>query len=191
MLSIQEEGVQARVLGAFPKLHAKPSAVLTALHNMLFTAFNEDRMRTGTNDIYKWVQLYPNGQPIGPRKAMKGSHSIVGGVKDFKRRPSSARIVRDDGAFIHFTITFDCNGSQELQMLAYDFEIVFPEGHSPPFLRIDLNSEWHDNKDRELRSHIHPGNDDLLFPAPVMTPEEILHLFIHGLRPRDKDKPRA
>lgn len=192
MLSTEEEGVQARVLGAFPELQAKkPREMLTALQNMLLAAFNEGHLRTGPADIYKWVKLDPKEHPNDPNPAIVGPHALMGGEKDFKRDPRRARLKRDDGAWIHFTITVDWDGLERITLLAYDFEIVFPQGHNPPFLRIDLNPVGHPNEGRELRSHLHPGNDDLLVPAPVMTPEEILHLFIHGLRPRDKDKPRA
>lgn len=33
-----------------------------------------------------------------------------------------------------------------------------------------------------MRSHLHPGSNDILVPAPKMTPTEILTLFCEGLR---------
>ena len=51
-----------------------------------------------------------------------------------------------------------------------------------PFLRFDLNLPAHRNEERELRSHLHLGCEDVLSPAPLMSPREILALFINGLR---------
>jgi hypothetical protein len=110
--------------------------------------------------------------------------------------PVNARLVRDDGAWLHFTITV-LKASDTLAIRAYDFELVFPEdmvlpkGRMPLFYRIDLNTERHPNAARELRSHCHPGHDDLQAPAPVMSPDEILDLLIWGMRPRRVDKTRA
>ncbi|MFV8749137.1 hypothetical protein ACNOYE_01155 [Nannocystaceae bacterium ST9] len=72
-----------------------------------------------------------------------------------------------------------------------DFELVFPDGHVPTFVRFDLNEPGHENEEREIRSHMHPSNDDLLVPAPVMGPEELLDVLIRRLRaPRGDEKPR-
>jgi hypothetical protein len=61
--------------------------------------------------------------------------------------------------------------------------------------RVDLTAVAraidHRNETRELRSHLHPGSDDILAPAPLMSPLEILGLFIDGLRRPEGRKPRA
>src|SRR5207249_273661 len=112
--------------------------------------------------------------------------------KDFKRERSSARLVRDDDAWIHFTVTVK-QEKRALVLVAYDFEIVFPDGCQPAFFRADLNPPDHPNAAREVRSHVHPGNDEYQWPAPVLTPREVLELFLArpGLRPRDAGKPRG
>jgi hypothetical protein len=98
--------------------------------------------------------------------------------------------VRDDDAWFDFTITVRKRG-QELELLAYDFEIRFPPGRGAPFLRFDLNLPGHRNADRELRMHMHPGSDDILVPAPLMSPKEVLAIFIDELRrPTNRDQPR-
>jgi hypothetical protein len=143
----------------------------------------------GFDVIEKWVKVDPPEVPR-PEEAPLDARVIAGGVKDFRRDPGNAYLVRDDGAWLHFTILVrEISGS--LEMLGYDFELVFPEGQVPPFYRIDLNLPGHENEDRALRSHCHPGSDDLQAPAPVMTPEEILDLLIWGMRPRNPDKPRG
>ena len=50
-------------------------------------------------------------------------------------------------------------------------------------MRVDLNPPGHPNQDDGLRSHLHldAAADGLAAPAPVMSPFEILDLFVHGL----------
>lgn len=119
--------------------------------------------------------------------------AITGGIKDFRRNSASARLIRNDLAWLHFTLTVREHAPGRLEMLGYDFELVFPDGHIPPFVRFDLNLPGHRNEARELRSHVHPGNDNdgLQLPAPVMTPEELLELLLVRLRTRDPENPRA
>lgn len=110
-------------------------------------------------------------------------------LTDF-RREGPRHFVRDDGAWLSFTLTTRQN-ERRLEILTYSFELVWPNAVSPWFLRFDLNAPGHANDAREIRSHLHPGNDDLLAPAPIMTPEELLDLLLWRLRPRDPDAVRA
>jgi hypothetical protein len=59
------------------------------------------------------------------------------------------------------------------------------------FLRFDLNLPEHENQQRELRCHLHPGSDDVLVPAPMMSPLEVLDLFTHEARMPVGRKPRT
>lgn len=188
------EALQTRVLGAWPSWMAKtPSRLLQSLKNKLVKAYNGGQLKVGHNKIHECVQLDPRGDEDNEVRAAPGKHVIVGGIKDFHRNPASARLIRNDGAWLHFTILVEWDGNETLKLLAYDFELVFPEGHNPPFIRFDLNPPGHPNEAREIRSHAHPGTDDTGFqlPAPVMTPEELLDLLVWDLRPRDPEKPRA
>ena len=151
---------------------------MAALRKQFLDAYDSDLLKTGSEGIHRSIQMERDKEGM-----------ISGGVKSFRRNPADARLVRDDGAWIHFTISVRPKDGT-LELLAYDFEIVFPAGHAPAFLRLDLNPEDHPNAGRELRSHAHPGHDDIQIPAPVMTPEEILELMLRGLRARDPDKPR-
>ena len=84
-------------------------------------------------------------------------------------------------------------------VLAYDAEIRFPtepttkprEGNKhrlPPYIRYDLNfattrgGAAHDNVDRGLRSHCHPGHDALQAPSPLFHPLDLLDLLVYRLR---------
>jgi hypothetical protein len=190
------QSLQSRILGVWPSLKPRTSAeLLQGLRSKLLKASNGGLLRTGSDEIQKWVKLDPPGVPR-PEKAPPDAKIIIGAIKDFRRDATSARLIRDDGAWLHFTITA-IEVPDRLQIIAYDFELVFPqdmvppEGSMPRFYRVDLNLPGHGNEERELRSHCHPGNDDLLAPAPVMTPDEILDLLIWGMRPRDADKMRS
>jgi hypothetical protein len=79
--------------------------------------------------------------------------------------------------------------SFDLELLAQDFEIRFPAGAGTPFLRFDLNLPTHRNETRDMRCHLHPGSDDILAPAPLMSPLELLALFLDGMRwPQDRKR---
>lgn len=185
------KAVQDRILGAWPDLEVETTKdLLKALRAQLLKAYEDGSLQTGLNDIYKYVGL---------AKEPGADEEILGGEKDFRRDPARAHLVRDDGAWIHFTIRVRQEGRKTLTLVAYDFEIVFPAPHTPAslvvnpgFLRVDLNPPDHPNAEREIRSHVHPGNDDLQWPAPVMTPQEILAWMLgDGLRPRHPDKQRT
>lgn len=66
--------------------------------------------------------------------------------------------------------------------MAYDFEIRLPPMMGVPFLRFDYNLPDHRNEARELRCHLHPGCDDILLPAPLLSPLEMLTFFVEKLR---------
>jgi hypothetical protein len=192
------QSLQSRILGAWPALRVKtPGELLRILKNKVLKASNDDKMHQGfgVDMIDKWIQLDPRNVRR-PKEAPPDAFVIVGGMKDFGRDPANARLIRDDGAWLHFSITVR-NASDILEICGYDFELVFPEDMVPPngpmpsFYRIDLNFKDHPNEARELRSHCHPGHEELQAPAPVMTPDEILDLLIWGMRPRDPDKMRA
>ena len=112
---------------------------------------------------------------------------IVGGEKNQSRDPSLPHLRRDDDAWFDFSIGVR-EGDKQLELLAYDFEIRFSPGMGVPFLRFDLNPPGHSN---EMRCHLHPGSDDILVPAPLMSPLEILELFVDGARQSAaREKPR-
>ncbi len=75
------------------------------------------------------------------------------------------------------------------EIIAYDFELRLPAGSGFEFVRFDLNPPQSAARpgglpEDGLRSHVHLNADDdgLVAPAPVMSPFEILDLFLHGIR---------
>jgi hypothetical protein len=186
--------LQARILDASPQLEELSAEQLWRdIKSALFSAYNDGLLDTPHPKIHEYVP-----KPIVDGRKVMISGGLVAGKKPFKREADHALIKRSDGAWLHFTLTLECGSERKprdkkVQALwAYDFELVFPDGHSPAFVRFDLNEPDHPNEDRELRSHMHPGNDDLLLPAPVMSPEELLDVLIRRLRnSRDDEKPRS
>lgn len=171
--------LQVRILGGKPPTNSDPKEVLGVLRRVLFDSYNEGTLSTSYDRIYSAVT----------GKSDKNAYRIAGGIKDFSGRPDSAVLLRDDSAWVHFSLTFkEHDGVPELD--SYNFEICFPQG-SPRFVRFDLNPPDSETGTRGLRSHCHPGNDDFIVPAPVMSPDELLWLLVNGLRARDPLKPRA
>jgi hypothetical protein len=129
-----------------------------------------------------------------PRDMPAECQGIYGGDKDFGRTGEKRRFRRHDGAWFNFTITVRHRTPQPVEIVAYDFELCFPprsqqDAGLPRFIRFDLNEPGHANDVKGLRCHVHPGHDDLSAPAPLMSPVEILDLFLTGelavpVRPR-------
>jgi hypothetical protein len=137
-------------------------------------AYDDDVLAVPQHDINRYVHI------VAPPPGIEGARvrAIAGGEKDFKRRSESAQLRRSDGVWFHFTITVAEGRGKALDLLAYTFEVAYPDGHVPEFIRFDLNPPGHPNEAREMRSHMHPGREDLRLPAPVLDPLEALHLML-------------
>ncbi|MBI4953787.1 MAG: hypothetical protein HY908_17310 [Myxococcales bacterium] len=153
-----------------------PSQLHGAIRARLSRAFDDGDLETPLHDIMKHVRLMPP-----PPNAPGDAQGIVGGVKDYKRRPESARLVRRDGAWFHFTITVRAGHDALLYVLGYDFELVLLNT-VPPFVRFDLNLPGLAQSSHEPRSHVHPGHDEIRLPAPVLDPLEAIELML-SVRP--------
>ena len=92
---------------------------------------------------------------------------------------------------IHFALTVRQRRDAPLDVIAYGFEVYFPSPEPPiAFVRFDLNDRRHSNDDLGLRAHVHPGNDDLQLPSPLLSPLDALNFLIYRCRPR-RDTPRS
>jgi hypothetical protein len=130
------------------------------------------------HDLFRYVTP-AKPPPEVARATGRMARGIVGGVKDFKREPESRQLVRKDGAWFHFTLTVgESRRNEPLELVAYNFELVYPVGHPPPFVRFDLNQHGHANQAHDFRSHVHPGSRDLLVPAPILAPLEAIDLML-------------
>jgi len=156
------------------------------LRATLIKASNNKKLITSPEDIMGCVSLVnelpPSVlEPLRERGLHGGAFCVVGGAKNQDRDPDLPHLRRNDGAWFDFSIVVR-EVDRSLVLLAYDFEIRLTPEMGAPFLRIDLNLPDHPNDRRELRCHLHPGSDDVLVPAPLMSPGEILALFIEGVR---------
>jgi hypothetical protein len=176
--------IHERLISNFEfEIEGKPQQLYKELRNILIQSINDGSLKCGPQAVYDHVK-------ISPEDKKSNEYSITGGNKDFKRDPNYAFLQRDDGAWIHFTLTVRFNGKNKYKLLAYDFELVFPPCFKPRFVRLDLNPSDHPNDLRECRSHCHPGHDDLSFPSAVLLPQEALKVLITQMRPRDSTKLR-
>lgn len=182
--------LQTRILAGQPALDDLTTDDLwRSIKRALSNAYDQELLATSPYEIHAFVP-----KPSKTNNKVEIHGGLVDRRKPFARKPEQARIKRSDGAWLHFTLTLEClSKSKKVKRLwAYDFELVFPAGHSPSFVRFDLNEPGHPNEAREVRSHMHPGNDDLLLPAPVMSPEELIDVLIRRLRTNRSDaKPRG
>lgn len=147
----------------------------------LVDACDEGHLAMKHSDIYGRLKVFDS--PLGEPPVYQG---IYGGEKDLKRTGHKPHFLRRDGGWLVFTITVKHRRGRPLELIAYDFEVCFPphavtSGGFPRFVRFDLNQPAHGNEDRGLRSHLHPGHDDLIVPGPLMTPLELLDLCAVGL----------
>src|SRR5262249_5563739 len=108
----------------------------------------------------------------------------IGTVRNFNRTKDLPHLTRrSDGAWFDFQLLVEEEGGGA-EIIAYDFELRLPPGSGVEFMRLDMNPPGSDNQEDGLRSHLHlnAADDGLVAPAPVMSPFEILDLFLHGIR---------
>lgn len=149
----------------------------------LTNASNDKILTTKVHEIHGLLKF-----PESSKTQSKGYFEIMGGDKNFHRDQNIPHFKRHDGCWFDFAITIDETKSPA-QIIGFDFEVRFPVGCSPSFLRFDLNLPGHDNEERNIRFHMHPSSDDIMIHSPPMNPIEILHLFLYGLElPK---KPRS
>jgi hypothetical protein len=162
-----------------------------AIRNKLTRAVDAGHIQNSPQEILKYVRCFrePNldrkmAADLGSRQLLSDSFVVSGGQKNQARSTEHEHFARDDGAWFDFSITGrEVAGAVEL--LAYDFEIRLPPGRGTAFVRFDCNLPAHHNDQRGLRCHLHCGSDDILLPAPLFTPEELLTIFIEGFRTDD------
>ncbi len=155
-----------------------PRALHRMLQSQLVNACDEGILAMKQHDVLHRLKL--SDRPLDRQPECKG---IYGGEKDFKRGGDKPAFHRRDGARFTFTLTVRPRRGQPLELLAYDFELCFapPDvsgAGAPRFVRFDLNEPAHGNESRGLRCHMHPGHDDLIAPAPLLSPIELLDLFL-------------
>lgn len=187
--------LQTRLENSAKPLPTSASKLYEELRTILHKGIHSDVLQTPAHCIKRLLKL-DSSQESRKVHELGGTHGIIGGPpkKDNKRLEEGInpqeRLVRDDGAVIHFTLTVR-EHPKGLQLLAYDFELYFPSKRPIWFVRFDLNPINHKNDtERAMRSHLHPSHDDLQVPSAILSPSEVLSLLLYGLR-IERDAPRG
>lgn len=129
----------------------------------------------------------------GGRSGSREVFAITGGPKEFSRASEprlDQHFVRDDHGVVHFSLEVQESRGNPLELIAYNFEVYFPDRQPIPFVRFDLNDRGHSNDDLGLRAHVHPGHDDIQLPSPLLPPIEALRFVLYRCRLR-RDVPRS
>jgi hypothetical protein len=161
-------------------LPVTPQGLYEDVRVLLVRAIREGALHNGMYAVKKLLRLTPDP------KHGRSYWVLTGGPIDFRRAAEpdpETRFVRTDGGIVHFHVTLRECDARSIEVLAYGFEVYFPSQDPIAFVRFDLNFGGHGNDEAGLRSHLHPGNDDLQLPSPVLEPLEALLLVLHGCRP--------
>lgn len=183
--------LQAYVTERQLDLPQRAKDLFRGLRTELIEASNTKAILESPQDVFQRVKLLPEPPAqildhLRARNLHERAFCILGGEKNPSRDHGIRHFQRADDAWFDFSIVVR-ERSERLDLLAYDFELRFPPGFGVPFLRFDLNLPQHPNEARDIRCHLHPGSDDILVPAPLMTPSELLTLFIEGVQlPADR-----
>jgi hypothetical protein len=94
--------------------------------------------------------------------------------------PSEGHFKFDTGARLSFGITLR-RERRKATLNSYRFHYVFPEGHSPAFIRFDLNARGDRPPLEESRCHLHPGLSKTRIPSRVLSPIEVLDRVFYVL----------
>jgi hypothetical protein len=156
--------------------------------SVLLRAIRDEALVNGAYHVGQLLRLTATSRSGDPHV-----FALTGGPKDLRREASprrEERFLRDDGAVIHFALIVRERQGAPLDLIAYGFEIYFPTRQPIAFVRFDLNDRRHSNDDLGLRAHLHPGNEDLQLPSPLLFPLDALNFLIYRCRPR-RDTPRS
>jgi hypothetical protein len=156
------------------KLYGQITKILIAAHNQEIIINNQAA-------IHQLLKIKPMNDSLGNKI------EILGGKRNFKRLKNLPHFERRDGCWFDFSIALQ-QTKRSAETIGFNFEIRFPDNVPVRFLRFDFNLPKHDNEERGMRFHIHPGCDDFMVNAPPMSPIEILNLFLYGFDIPEKQR---
>jgi hypothetical protein len=163
--------------------HRSPAEYLMQkIRPRLKRAIEEEILLISVHELSRFVRVTQS-------KHVQGASDVVGGRINFRRDELLAELRTTGGGWITFSACVKPEG-EGLALLGYNFERVFADGHIE-FIRFDLNFEGHANQERELRSHMHPGHDDWMLPAPILAPHELLDVMLRKFGPRGERSERS
>lgn len=159
----------------------KPSRILSEIRGYLEEAYNQKLIKESPNAVLGLVQM---SEPI-PDKVKKNVHRVIifcGKKANFKNVDGTPRLTRFDGAWFDFRLTLEVQGNTT-ELIAFAFALRLPDNPDVWQVRFDLNGPGHANENLGLRSHSHLNVDDEGFsvPSPIMSPIELLDVFLFSL----------
>jgi hypothetical protein len=179
--------LQERMVPVLQTLPRRAKDLREELRRILQKAIRAEVLKTPPDIATRKLLKLVSSEESRKVKELGGTHGILGAHKDFDRISVAAdateRLVREDGAVIHFTLTVK-ESAGPLELIAYDFELYYPSKQPIWFIRFDMNQPGHKNEDLGLRSHVHPGHEDLLVPGVVLSPAEALSFLLFGFQLR-------
>lgn len=173
-----------RIAATAPLISARTrGAYFDELRQALYRAAGDGRLKDGVRAVSRSVKMTE-------RENASKVFEIVGGRLNRTRAEDLADLRTSDGGWITFFAVLKWNG-ETLEILAYNFERFFGSEAQPRFVRFDYDPPDRDDHPPSLRSHIHPGNDDLRFPSPVFAPHELIDLLLREPEPGNNRAARA
>ena len=164
--------MQRRILEGRPRLPAKAKELFRRMHAAIQRASIDGTLRTNS---------YEASRLLGIRERTSAA-IIVGGARSWNCVPDGGVFMRRDGAWFTFTLQVMPDTDGSLRLESYSFQLCMPTGSAPLYLRFDLGGPDDGYVHEGLRSHLHPGASDARVPAPLLSPLELLDLFLYGLR---------
>ncbi|MEM9461324.1 MAG: hypothetical protein AAGF11_44580 [Myxococcota bacterium] len=157
------------------------------IRTQLLNAVNEGMLAVGPHEISRHVRIDDQSKQVPP-----DTHAadLVGGRRNNKRREALADLRTPDGGWLSFSAVLRPKDGK-VEVVAYNVERVYRRDDCPHWIRFDFSPPGHDNDQRGMRSHVHPGDDDLQLPAPIFAPHELIALLLDPPGPSDTRKPRA
>lgn len=122
------------------------------------------RSHTSRNNVHGKIKFHP---------ADSGGVALILLGPSIDKGPSQAHINLDSGSRLSFSIALRDRPTGS-ELVSFRFHLQFADGHSPPYLRFDLNSATHAKPLGEPRCHLHPGLEDVRVPMPILQPIEVL-----------------
>lgn len=174
-----------RIAATMPRIAARSAGeyLKRKIRPLLSRAADEGRLAVGPYEIAKHVRI--NASTEGG-----DAFDLLGGRRNFSRSDALADLRMPNDGWIFFSAVLrPVDGA--LELIAYDVERFFGATTTPPWIRFDLNPPGHPNESLGLRSHLHPGNDDIQLPAPIMAPHELLELLLREPGSMRTRKPRT
>jgi|GEM_PF-3983673 len=127
-------------------------------------------------EVHGVLSRYPNARQMNNVHRLlrdEQSKSVLRLGPTIDEGPTDSHFRLQSGWRLSFGITVTAND----ELVAYRFHVQ----RKRRFLRFDLNTRKHSDPLREPRSHLHPGDDGVRLPFPVMHPVQLLHHILYGV----------